>query len=360
MRKQKISIRKINLAVVAILCGLLPLTNLFGQSSDIFSDSDNKSQLKITNTLLTQNFSEGYSVYNNNTSKMYFDLLIPEDIGSYNAIELHARGGDGGNAYNSSVRSYGGEAATTKATFRLTADLYKTIKRGGKLRFIIGQKGVSGTGSEEKGGGGGGGTAIYYQEPLNNDVDPIWRLVMVAGGGGGAVVESVTLGNEGHGGGGGRDTKTGGEGAGGGKGGTNGQGGGNGGGGGLYSGAKQFCWNGDCTNGNPGLQNGIPTGATGGTHKNDGGFGFGSGSGGEGSSSYRHGGGGGGYSGGGRGGNGGAGGGGGSHISTYYDAVYTRDVQITAGGTGSSPNHRDRYNGHQSGSVSFRFKTVNW
>ena len=98
----------------------------------------------------------------------------------------------------------GGNGAVVNGTFGVGSGP-EQIPPGSTIRFIVGQKGVTGqdnisvltgaaTGSEY--GGGGGGTAVLLRRPGST----VWTLLGVAGGGGGAyqgVVSAVPFGDEG-------------------------------------------------------------------------------------------------------------------------------------------------------------------
>src|SRR5687767_3977835 len=100
--------------------------------------------------------------------------------------------------------SGGGNGAVVNGTFLVGSGPGK-IPLGSTVRFIIGQKGVTGvnninvitdggTGSDY--GSGGGGTAILYKIPGGTT----WTLLGVAGGGGGAyqgVVSAIPIGDDG-------------------------------------------------------------------------------------------------------------------------------------------------------------------
>jgi hypothetical protein len=255
-----------------------------------------------------------------------------------------------------SYSSGGGIGAKVNATFLVGSGAGK-IPLGSTVRFIIGQKGETGsdnisvipgggTGSEY--GGGGGGTAVLYRPPGVTT----WTLLAVAGGGGGAyqgVISGVAIGLGDHGSPG-QDNVDGGNGDGTtpGHGGINGAGGGRSagvvgispiaaGGGGRFANGNGLLTYVDISDitlteeeleeaefgeGGAGAPGGSESGGYGGTEESQpsllfgifslrkGGFGYGGGAVGVGT-----GGGGGGYSGGGAGGLFGGGGGGGSYIN---------------------------------------------
>lgn len=135
------------------------------------------------------------------------DLVIPNNP-LITKIRFSLSGGDGGAAilrmgqwipvpfgddiFLEAFRysSGGGNGAVVNGTF-LVGNGTGKIPLGSTVRFIVGQKGVTGvnnislltgagTGSDY--GGGGGGTAILYKRPGSI----VWTLLAVAGGGGGA------------------------------------------------------------------------------------------------------------------------------------------------------------------------------
>ena len=130
------------------------------------------------------------------------DLVIPDNP-LITKIRFSLSGADGGAAilrmgqnlligFVEAFRytSGGGNGAVVNGTF-LVGTGPGQIPLGSTVRFIIGQKGVTGvnnislltdagTGSDY--GGGGGGTAILFKRPGSS----IWTLLAVAGGGGGA------------------------------------------------------------------------------------------------------------------------------------------------------------------------------
>lgn len=181
----------------------------------------------------------------------YQDFIIPNNS-SIIKIRFTLSGADGGAAHlrlgqiipvpfgdDIFLEAYsyltgGGNGAVLNGTFLVGTGPGK-IPLGSTIRFIIGEKGESGsdnisvlpdggTGSEY--GGGGGGTAVLYRAPGMST----WTLLGVAGGGGGAyqgVISGVALGL-GDNGGAGEESNNGADGHGtdGGTGGNNGNGGG--------------------------------------------------------------------------------------------------------------------------------------
>lgn len=243
------------------------------------------------------------------------DLTIPTQNAPA-AIELFARGAKGGDAASGffGCESDGGSPARVGGLFYI-GNGSNQLKKGGTLRFIVGEEGeddlIVGTAA------GGGGSAVLYQAPNSGS----WLPLLVAGGGGGAH-QSTTFGfcSDSHDGGDGKTSEAGGDGGdnpgSGGTGGEQGKGvqGESGGGGGKDTGGSNA--------GNAG----HPNGGSGGSFGSFGGWGYGGGG-----SAFWGGGGGGGYSGGGGGTVGNAGGGGGSHINTTKAAYYTLQVDSSAG-----------------------------
>ena len=271
--------------------------------------------------------------------------------------------------------SGGGKGAVVNGTFLVGSGPGK-IPLGSTVRFIIGQKGVTGinnisvvtdagTGSDY--GGGGGGTAILYKIPGGTT----WTLLGVAGGGGGAyqgVVGSVAVGL-GDNGGAGEESENGADGGGGiingnGVGGINGNGGGasfgysgetptGAGGGGRFTNGAGLLNPVDIGEGNiseeyevgeggAGATGGSELGGYGGTREflprlifefRNGGFGYGGGG-----MAIGTGGGGGGYSGGGGGGLFTGGGGGGSYLNGIRETG-----NISGGGSDTEPDEGVAY-----------------
>ena len=281
------------------------------------------------------NMTDDNTTYTINANGSYQDLLIPDNT-TKNALLLELKGADGGRKRNSSIvpcvggTGRGGIGATVTTLFNIGTGVGE-IPPGSIVRFIVGEKGtsVSGTGGIE-GAGGGGGTAVLYREDEGCD----WTILAVAGGGGGGWSDGCFDISDGQGG---RASTSGGEGRGNstrGSGGNNGNGGGagslsgveySGGGGGAFEDGDPI----DCT-GNPNWGDGQKGGTTGGDGGSDGGscgsgrdggFGFGGGGLGDGS-----GGGGGGYSGGGGGGPSGGGGGGGSFINDLSADDFANEI----------------------------------
>jgi len=265
--------------------------------------------------------------------------------------------------------SGGGNGAVVNGTFLVGSGPGK-IPLGSTVRFIIGQKGVTGvnnislltdagTGSDY--GGGGGGTAILYRRPGST----VWTLLAVAGGGGGAYqgvfAPAIPIGDDG---GAGEESENGADGGGGiingnGVGGVNGNGGGasfgysgetpaGAGGGGRFTNGQGLINPVDIGEGNiseefevgeggAGATGGPELGGYGGTREflprlifefRNGGFGYGGGGMGIGT-----GGGGGGYSGGGGGGLFYGGGGGGSYLNGIRETG-----NVSSGGSDTEPD----------------------
>ena len=260
-----------------------------------------------------------------------------------------------------SYTSGGGAGATVSVTF-LVGSTTNKIPLGSTIRFVVGQKGETGTarinvipdgGTGAEYGGGGGGTAILFRPPTAvANWAYNWHLLAVAGGGGGAyqgVVAGIALGL-GDDGGAGRDGENGGDGHGSldnGEGGSGGLGGGSGfdgaGGGGAFEDGKAtngciYPWEESNPSAGEGGLGGL-TGGHGGTDEgcdnlfesSNGGFGYGGGG-----VGHLSGGGGGGYSGGGAGAAISAGGGGGSYVNPARESR-----QWSHGG--STENPRDGF-----------------
>lgn len=225
----------------------------------------------------------------------------------------------------------GGGGASITGVFAVDPDDADSLRPGGELRFIVGNKGGSNSRSQVAGGGGGGGTGVIYRAPTEGAE---WEILLVAGGGGGGVASTRvadTFGKDG----GDANTETFGDDSGldggenGGRGGTYSSGAG--GGGGVSEG-----WDSDDPSGGraAGMTTASPTGGAGGSPFEtgaEGGFGFGGGGAGyskvSGLTFGGGGGGGGGYSGGGAGdigkssNNDKRGGGGGSYIDSRASGV---------------------------------------
>src|SRR6188768_2445213 len=133
----------------------------------------------------------------------YQDFVIPNNS-LITKIRFSLTGADGGAAKLNMgesapglgfipVRTYssgGGSGAVVNGTFLVGSGAGK-IPLGSTVRFIIGEKGQTGTdnigivsdaGTGSEYGGGGGGSAILYRRPGTTT----WTLLAVAGGGGGA------------------------------------------------------------------------------------------------------------------------------------------------------------------------------
>ena len=313
----------------------------------------------------------------------YQDLVIPNNT-LITKIRFSLSGADGGAAIlrmgqNLGVgfveagrySSGGGNGAVVNGTFLVGTGAGK-IPLGSTIRFIIGQKGVTGvnnisvitdagTGSDY--GGGGGGTAILFKRPGGTT----WTLLGVAGGGGGAyqgVVGNIAIGL-GDDGGAGEESENGADGGDGiipfqnGVGGTSGNGGGasfgysgetpaGAGGGGRFTNGEGLINPVDIGEGNiseeyevgeggAGAPGGSELGGYGGTREflprlifefRNGGFGYGGGG-----MAIGTGGGGGGYSGGGGGGLFTGGGGGGSYLNGIRETG-----NVSGGGSDTEPD----------------------
>ncbi|MEM9929201.1 MAG: hypothetical protein AAF840_05250, partial [Bacteroidota bacterium] len=101
-----------------------------------------------------------------------YEFRIPPSIDTliYPQISFNFQGADGGRARSASVWrnaviARGGGGVLGSVTFNLGTGLRK-LSPGGRLRFIVGQKGSNCGGPKNAcGGGGGGGTAILYRHP---------------------------------------------------------------------------------------------------------------------------------------------------------------------------------------------------
>jgi hypothetical protein len=311
----------------------------------------------------------------------YQDLVVPNNT-LITKITFSLSGADGGAAilrmgqnlligFVEAFRysSGGGNGAVVNCTFLVGSGPGK-IPLGSTVRFIIGQKGVTGvnnislltdagTGSDY--GGGGGGTAILYKRPGST----VWTLLAVAGGGGGAYqgvfAPAIPIGDDG---GAGEESENGADGGGGiingnGVGGINGNGGeasfgysgetpAGAGGGGRFTNGVGLVNPVDIAEGNigeefqvgeggAGATGGPEFGGYGGTREflpkfifefRNGGFGYGGGG-----LSVGTGGGGGGYSGGGGGGLFFGGGGGGSYLNGIRETG-----NVSGGGSDTEPD----------------------
>ncbi len=289
-------------------------------------------------------------------SGTYVDFTIPKDIKQYDHIEFYLKGGDGGRRRVPNLcRTKGGDGAAVTVRFSIGTGNHE-LRPGGKIRFIVGEKGESNGSNGITGAGGGGGTAVLYLDPslsgnpgcsriissqtfnnlpsdnLSTKHGSCWIILAVAGGGGGAYSSGVCGGSAGKGGNAGKNG-TDGKGLDPGKGGIGGAPGICG-GGGLLS-------NSSCTSSDDGGEGGYFTGGAGGNlGYQRGGFGYGGGG-----PSDASGGGGGGYSGGGNGTLTTGGGGGGSFANS--DATYS---SIVGGGTDGTPDN---------GFITYVFKDLN-
>ncbi len=274
-----------------------------------------------------------------NYNGTFQDLIIPSGT-TRNKLQLELNGGDGGkrsNPCNNTGR--GGKGATIITQFNIGAGT-DSIPPGSVVRFVVGEEGVSNSGSGIEGAGGGGGTAVLFRKFGECD----WTILAVAGGGGGGYADGCLAKSNGQGG---RTTTSGGDGRGdsaSGDGGEDGNGGYRGtyltinisaGGGGAFGDGKPIIclvdndWGDGKKGGTTGGEGGKDGSGSCGSGR-DGGFGFGGGGLGDGA-----GGGGGGYSGGGGGGAGGGGGGGGSYINAISDALFSNILD--GGGDTNSP-----------------------
>lgn len=318
-----------------------------------------------------------YSVLNTGS---FQDLVLPNNP-LISKISFSFAGADGGAAILNmgqtfpfigfetafTYKSGGGNGAIVNGTFLVGTGPGK-IPLGSTVRFIIGQKGVTGTnnislvtdaGTGSDYGSGGGGTAILYKIPGGTT----WTLLGVAGGGGGAyqgvVSPAIPISDDG---GAGEESENGANGGGSldyGPGGISGQGGWSsfgyygmtpvgGGGGGRFTKGEGFLTYVDIGSGNitgeyqfgeggAGAPGGSELGGDGGTRESqpvllfefrNGGFGYGGGGAGAGT-----GGGGGGYAGGGGGGLFHGGGGGGSYLNGIRETG-----NVSGGGSDTEPD----------------------
>ena len=248
------------------------------------------------------------------------DFTIPSS-NPPGAIRVTVRGGKGGGAEASLCESSGGKPASATATFIVGTGAGQ-LEPGGSLRYVVGERGESSSGSFNQSGGGAGGSAALYRGPS----DTQWTLLVVAGGGGGANQDWEFVCINSHNGGDAQVGESGGAGGGSTPGGSDGDGGegvlSNGSGGGGGSLGNGF--------GNLDLQGwtGYPAGGAGGTSQGNGGWGYGGGGAG---GHVGGGGGGGGYSGGGGGNLDQAGGGGGSYV---HSAWAIQEVLAISSGSG--------------------------
>jgi hypothetical protein len=152
-----------------------------------------------------------HSVLYNGT---FQDLVIPNNT-LITKIRFSISGADGGAAILNMGQTFpfvgfvtaftytagGGNGAVVNGTFLVGSGAGK-IPPGSTVRFIVGQKGetgsdnislVTGGGTGSEYGGGGGGTSVLFRRPGST----VWTLLGVAGGGGGAyqgVVSGVAIG----------------------------------------------------------------------------------------------------------------------------------------------------------------------
>ncbi|MGZ8540678.1 MAG: hypothetical protein ACXWV6_08530, partial [Chitinophagaceae bacterium] len=322
-----------------------------------------------------------YSVLNTGS---FQDLVLPNNP-LISKISFSLSGADGGAAILNMGQTFpfigfetaytykegGGNGAVVNGTFLVGSGPGK-IPPGSTIRFIIGEKGqtgsdnisiVTGAGTGSEYGGGGGGTAILFKPPAST----VWTLLCVAGGGGGAYQGVVSLVPFGDGGGAGEESENGADGGGAldfGGGGINGNGGQASfgyygvtptaaGGGGRFNKGDGMLTHIDIGSGNiseeyqfgeggAGAPGGSDVGGYGGTKESqpvllfdfrNGGFGYGGGGAGAGA-----GGGGGGYSGGGGGGVLYGGGGGGSYLNGIRETG-----NISGGGSDTEPDEGVAY-----------------
>ncbi|MDN3633154.1 HYR domain-containing protein, partial [Neolewinella lacunae] len=120
------------------------------------------------------------------------DYII--DPGFTGTLRILVEGGEGGTARVrneilgevSFCTGSGGRGNSVEAGFKVATSGAGTLRPGGTLRFILGERGesstVNGTLSVGKTvGGGGGGSALLYRAPGTSN----WTLLLVGGGGGG-------------------------------------------------------------------------------------------------------------------------------------------------------------------------------
>lgn len=110
-------------------------------------------------------------------------------------VAFQLQGGDGGRAkattdLGQDQAGDGGGGAKINIEFAIATSDEDALKPGGKLRFIVGNKGESNTRTELSGGGGGGGTGILYLEPVTGAE---WEILCIAGGGGGGAASTLVL-----------------------------------------------------------------------------------------------------------------------------------------------------------------------
>ncbi|MEM9065391.1 MAG: DVUA0089 family protein [Planctomycetota bacterium] len=257
------------------------------------------------------------------------DFWIPDTPGAQILLTVH--GGEGGGAIWGQNNTRGGEGA--KVTLLVTiGDRENELRPGGRLRFVVGQKGGTKQANLDAGaGGGGGGTGVIYEADGTGDD---WTVLAVAGGGGGGfrgrtysrAGKNASLGFNGDpGDDAGGNNGNGGVNGYGGEGGTNTQDSAiSGGGGGILGDGLVRGGDGGPSSTFRGRK-GLPAGGSGGQSQGSGtsgGWGMGGGGSGQDAGSFRSGGGGGGgYSGGGGGAQGRPGGGGGSYGNPAYGTV---------------------------------------
>ena len=264
------------------------------------------------------------------------------------SITIDMYGGDGGRAKaNTDVgadqQADGGGGLRTNANFKVHPSNENSLRPGGELLFVIGNRGDYETSNQASASGGGGGTGLLYRGP---EPGSGWELLAVSGGGGGGVASTQIVNTYEREGGNASATTRGEDG----EGSISGSGGSNGGEGewysynGVTSGGGGGGFNSAGSTNMDGAQASI-TGSAGGDAKSLGGYGgFGYGGGG-GGGTYdfdsiggvgTSGGGGGGYSGGGSGGHRKPGGGGGSYLNSDFTNFFTQTERESSNDSGKA------------------------
>ena len=115
-------------------------------------------------------------------------------------IHSIVRGGNGGNAdagptFNRDrFQGKGGGGTLATATFSISSTAANSLRPGGEIRIIVGNRGAHMQGppaGTQVAAGGGGGSGVLYKGP---EVNADWMPLIIAGGGGGGLVNSFSTG----------------------------------------------------------------------------------------------------------------------------------------------------------------------
>ncbi|MEO0650338.1 MAG: hypothetical protein AAFZ65_06640, partial [Planctomycetota bacterium] len=136
----------------------------------------------------------------NGQTQLYEVVEEPEEtvipvVNPPGSIRFYVKGADGGDGKTekcqANASAFGGHGAELEATF-LVGTQPGELRPGGRLRFIVGDRGADGLDLDDEtglgvvlersaAGGGGGGTGVLYRAPGGTE----WEPLLVAGGGGG-------------------------------------------------------------------------------------------------------------------------------------------------------------------------------